>query len=119
MTLDLANYPNLAKANIPEELRKQPKESLTKIANELRRYLLDSVSQSSGHFASGLGTVELTVALHYVYNCRYYIRKMLQTFFHLFSRNSFKNNRQKSSASSQKSPPANDVSKHLCELIFI
>ena len=68
MTLDLANYPNLAKANIPEELRKQPKESLTKIANELRRYLLDSVSQSSGHFASGLGTVELTVALHYVYN---------------------------------------------------
>jgi 1-deoxy-D-xylulose-5-phosphate synthase len=68
MTLDLANYPNLAKANIPEELRKQPKESLTKIASELRRYLLDSVSQSSGHFASGLGTVELTVALHYVYN---------------------------------------------------
>jgi 1-deoxy-D-xylulose-5-phosphate synthase len=68
MTLNLADYPNLAKANIPEELRKLPKDSLTKIADELRRYLLDSVSLSSGHFASGLGTVELTVALHYVYN---------------------------------------------------
>ncbi|MFT5542400.1 MAG: 1-deoxy-D-xylulose-5-phosphate synthase [Glaciecola sp.] len=68
MTLNLADFPNLAKANIPEDLRKQPKESLIEIANELRRYLLDSVSQSSGHFASGLGTVELTVALHYVYN---------------------------------------------------
>lgn len=68
MTLNLADYPNLAKANIPEELRKLPKDALTKIADELRRYLLDSVSLSSGHFASGLGTVELTVALHYVYN---------------------------------------------------
>ncbi len=44
------------------------KESLPKLCDELRRYLLDSVSRSSGHFASGLGTVELTVALHYVYN---------------------------------------------------
>ncbi|MGU0162046.1 1-deoxy-D-xylulose-5-phosphate synthase N-terminal domain-containing protein [Escherichia coli] len=43
-------------------------ESLPKLCDELRRYLLDSVSRSSGHFASGLGTVELTVALHYVYN---------------------------------------------------
>jgi 1-deoxy-D-xylulose-5-phosphate synthase len=68
MTLNLANYPNLAKANIPEDLRKQPKDSLRNISDELRRYLLDSVSQSSGHFASGLGTVELTVALHFVYN---------------------------------------------------
>ena len=41
---------------------------LPKLCDELRRYLLDSVSRSSGHFASGLGTVELTVALHYVYN---------------------------------------------------
>jgi 1-deoxy-D-xylulose-5-phosphate synthase len=68
MTLNIADYPTLAKANIPEELRSLPKDSLTKIADELRRYLLDSVSLSSGHFASGLGTVELTVALHYVYN---------------------------------------------------
>jgi len=45
-----------------------PKESLPKLCDELRQYLLDSVSRSSGHFASGLGAVELTVALHYVYN---------------------------------------------------
>lgn len=68
MTLDIQHYPLLARANTPEEIRELPKEQLTELANELRRYLLASVSQSSGHFASGLGTVELTVALHYVYN---------------------------------------------------
>lgn len=68
MSLNLANYPTLALVHTPEELRLLPKESLPKLCDELRQYLLDSVSQSSGHFASGLGTVELTVALHYVYN---------------------------------------------------
>ena len=68
MTLDLANYPVLALADTPEALRDLPQEKLTQVADELRQYLLTSVSQSSGHFASGLGTVELTVALHYVYN---------------------------------------------------
>lgn len=68
MSLDINHYPHLAKANIPSELRQQPKSTLRLIANDLRRFLLNSVSQSSGHFASGLGTVELTVALHYVYN---------------------------------------------------
>ncbi|CAM3834057.1 1-deoxy-D-xylulose-5-phosphate synthase [Serratia silvae] len=68
MSLDIAKYPTLALAENPEELRSLPKESLPKLCDELRQYLLDSVSRSSGHFASGLGTVELTVALHYVYN---------------------------------------------------
>ncbi|MCV2883215.1 1-deoxy-D-xylulose-5-phosphate synthase [Aestuariibacter sp. AA17] len=68
MTLDLANYPVLALANTPEGLRELPQDKLKQCADELRQYLLASVSQSSGHFASGLGTVELTVALHYVYN---------------------------------------------------
>jgi 1-deoxy-D-xylulose-5-phosphate synthase len=68
MSLDLNHYPHLAKVNIPSELRKQPKAKLRATANELRQFLLNSVSKSSGHFASGLGTVELTVALHYVYN---------------------------------------------------
>ena len=68
MTLDLAHYPILAQANTPEQLRKLPQDELQQLASELRQYLLTSVSQSSGHFASGLGTVELTVALHYVYN---------------------------------------------------
>lgn len=68
MSLNIAKYPTLVLAETPEELRLLPKESLTKLCDELRQYLLDSVSRSSGHFASGLGTVELTVALHYVYN---------------------------------------------------
>lgn len=68
MTLDLANYPILALANTPDGLRDLPQDKLRQCADELRQYLLASVSQSSGHFASGLGTVELTVALHYVYN---------------------------------------------------
>ncbi|HIH7593279.1 TPA: 1-deoxy-D-xylulose-5-phosphate synthase [Yersinia enterocolitica] len=68
MSLDIAKYPTLALAENPKELRMLPKESLPKLCDELRQYLLASVSRSSGHFASGLGVVELTVALHYVYN---------------------------------------------------
>ncbi|MEW9798787.1 1-deoxy-D-xylulose-5-phosphate synthase [Alteromonas sp. CYL-A6] len=68
MSLDIQHYPTLALAQSPEQLRKLPQEKLRTLADELREYLLNCVSQSSGHFASGLGTVELTVALHYVYN---------------------------------------------------
>lgn len=68
MTLDISKYPHLALANTPDELRLLPAESLPAVCDELRTYLLNSVSRSSGHFASGLGAVELTVALHYVYN---------------------------------------------------
>ncbi|KOE82991.1 1-deoxy-D-xylulose-5-phosphate synthase [Vibrio alginolyticus] len=68
MTLDISKYPTLALANTPDELRSLPKEVLPTLCDELRTYLLNSVSQSSGHLASGLGTVELTVALHYVYH---------------------------------------------------
>ena len=68
MALELNDYPLLAKANLPEQLRQLPQEQLPALSKELRQFLLHSVSQSSGHFASGLGTVELTVALHYVYN---------------------------------------------------
>lgn len=67
MSIDIAKYPTLALAATPEELRMLPKESLPKLCDELRQFLLNSVSRSSGHFASGLGTIELTVALHYVY----------------------------------------------------
>ncbi len=68
MSFDIAKYPTLAQASTVEELRSLPKDSLPALCDELRQYLLDSVSRSSGHFASGLGVVELTVALHYVYN---------------------------------------------------
>lgn len=67
MAPDISNYPLLAKADLPEQLRQLPQEQLPRLAHELRDYLLHCVSQSSGHFASGLGAVELTVALHYVY----------------------------------------------------
>lgn len=68
MSLDLQHYPTLALAQTPEKLRQLPQDKLRELADELREYLLNCVSQTSGHFASGLGTVELTVALHYVYN---------------------------------------------------
>ena len=67
MSLDISHYPLLAQANTPDELRQLPQERLTDLCDELRQYLLRSVSRSSGHLASGLGVVELTVALHYVY----------------------------------------------------
>lgn len=68
MHIDMTDYPLLDKANLPEQLRLLPQEQLPQLSQELRQFLLKTVSQSSGHFASGLGTVELTVALHYVYN---------------------------------------------------
>lgn len=68
MPLDLKNYPLLANINYPEDLRLLKKQQLPALCDELRHFLLTSVSQSSGHLASGLGVVELTVALHYVYH---------------------------------------------------
>ncbi|KEZ22159.1 1-deoxy-D-xylulose-5-phosphate synthase [Glaesserella parasuis] len=60
-------YPLLSQIDSPDDLRLLPKDKLQPLCDELRAYLLESVSQTSGHLASGLGVVELTVALHYVY----------------------------------------------------
>ncbi|GLS82781.1 1-deoxy-D-xylulose-5-phosphate synthase [Paraferrimonas haliotis] len=68
MSQTKSDFPLLDCAHSPQELRQLSSEQLPQVADELRACLLSSVSQSSGHFASGLGTVELTVALHYVYN---------------------------------------------------
>lgn len=68
MTLASQDFPLLHKANWPADLRQLPQDELPALSDELRAFLLKTVSQSSGHFASGLGTIELTVALHYVYN---------------------------------------------------
>ncbi|MFD2164711.1 1-deoxy-D-xylulose-5-phosphate synthase [Thalassotalea euphylliae] len=68
MTINLADYPLLSTVNTPDDLRLMQQDQLSQVSEELRSYLLNSVSKSSGHFASGLGTIELTVALHYVYN---------------------------------------------------
>jgi len=56
------NYPLLSLINSPEDLRLLNKDQLPQLCQELRSYLLESVSQTSGHLASGLGTVELTGA---------------------------------------------------------
>ncbi|WWP00278.1 MAG: 1-deoxy-D-xylulose-5-phosphate synthase [Candidatus Dasytiphilus stammeri] len=70
-TFDKQKYPILAMIgtlNSVDKLRSLPQEKLPELCNELRNYLLEKVSSNSGHLASGLGVVELTVALHYVYN---------------------------------------------------
>lgn len=67
MQTDTTAFPLLTLIDSPADLRGLPKQKLQQVSNELRQYLLSSVSKSSGHLASGLGTVELTVALHYVY----------------------------------------------------
>lgn len=60
--------PLLDQISSPRDLRQLPEESLEQVANELRADLIDSVSQTGGHLGAGLGVVELTVALHYVFN---------------------------------------------------
>ncbi len=67
--MDLStDYPLLSEIDSPEDLRKLPEDQLADLNNELRDFLLNSVSQSGGHLAAGLGTIELTVALHYIFN---------------------------------------------------
>ncbi|MDY3124677.1 MAG: 1-deoxy-D-xylulose-5-phosphate synthase [[Actinobacillus] rossii] len=63
----MTKYPLLSQIDSPDDLRVLNKEQLPQVCDELRAYLLETVSRSSGHLASGLGCVELTVALHYVY----------------------------------------------------
>ena len=60
-------YNLLETINSPADLRKLPRSQLKALAGELRAYLLDTVSKTGGHLSSNLGTVELTVALHYVF----------------------------------------------------
>ena len=64
-------YSLLQTIHSPADVRHLPREQLGDLATELRAYLLESVSQTGGHLSSNLGTVELTVALHYVFNTPY------------------------------------------------
>ena len=68
MSVDLDNYPLLAPIASPADLRRLAVGKLPALARELREFLIHSVSTRGGHFAAGLGTVELTIALHYVFN---------------------------------------------------
>lgn len=66
--LNRPNTPLLDSVPYPSDLRKLPLSSLPRLADELRAYLLWCTSQTGGHFGAGLGVVELTIALHYVYD---------------------------------------------------
>jgi len=62
------NTPLLDNIDSPADLRKLPESKLDQVADEIREFLLYSVSRSGGHFAASLGATELTIALHYLYN---------------------------------------------------
>jgi len=61
-------YPLLSAIDLPVDLRRLERNALSAVAAELRDYLIESVSGCGGHFSAGLGAVELTIALHYVFN---------------------------------------------------
>ncbi len=64
-------YPLLSKIKYPSDYKNFTEEELVRLANELRQFIIESVSQTPGHFGGSLGVVELTVALHYVFNTPY------------------------------------------------
>ncbi len=66
--MNILTYKHLDKINFPKDLRKLKKEDLKDVCNELREFIINSISENGGHFGASLGVVELTVALHYVYN---------------------------------------------------
>ncbi|MCB1849706.1 MAG: 1-deoxy-D-xylulose-5-phosphate synthase [Gammaproteobacteria bacterium] len=67
----MRRHPLLETVNSPQELKRLPAEELPLLATELREYLIETVSQTGGHLAAGLGVIELTIALHYVFNTPY------------------------------------------------
>ena len=66
-----SNFPLLSQIDSPVDLRALPVESLPQVCSELRRFLIESLSVNPGHFASSMGAVDFTVALHYVFNPPY------------------------------------------------
>ena len=66
--IDSTRYPRLARIDSPADLRRFGEDELRPIADELRAYLIESVGKSGGHFAAGLGVVELTTVLHWIYD---------------------------------------------------
>ncbi|WP_461061972.1 1-deoxy-D-xylulose-5-phosphate synthase [Silanimonas algicola] len=66
--MDPQRYPRLSRITLPADLRQFPESELPAVADELRAYLIESVGQSGGHFGAGLGVIELTVALHWLYD---------------------------------------------------
>src|SRR5688500_18381142 len=69
--MEITTGPLLQQVNSPADLKKLDRDQLQLLADQLRQYIIDVVSVHGGHFAASLGVVELTVALHYVYNTPY------------------------------------------------
>ena len=69
--MDITPGPLLTTINSPADLKQLTREQLHQLCDELRQYIIDVVSVHGGHFAASLGVVELTVALHYIYNTPY------------------------------------------------
>jgi 1-deoxy-D-xylulose-5-phosphate synthase len=69
--MEITAGPLLQTVNSPADLKKLSREQLQQLSDELRQYIIDTVSVHGGHFAASLGVVELTVALHYVFNTPY------------------------------------------------
>lgn len=67
----IEKYPLLCHIDSPKDLRKLPIGELPEVCSELRKFIINSLSKNPGHFASSMGTVEITVALHYVFNTPY------------------------------------------------
>ena len=62
------NYKYLHKINFPADIKKLKQSELRILADEVREEMIDAVSETGGHLGAGLGVVELTVALHYIFN---------------------------------------------------
>jgi 1-deoxy-D-xylulose-5-phosphate synthase len=71
MTGPRASYPLLERIVLPKDLRGMSEDQLQQVCRELREFIIDVVSMKGGHFGASLGVVELTVALHYVFNTPY------------------------------------------------
>jgi 1-deoxy-D-xylulose-5-phosphate synthase len=69
--MEICPGPLLNQINSPDDLKKLSRDDLFQVCDELRQYIIDVVSVYGGHFGASLGVVELTVALHYIYNTPY------------------------------------------------
>jgi 1-deoxy-D-xylulose-5-phosphate synthase len=68
---DAVKYPVLSKVNYPADIKQMDVTELKGLCKDIREYLVDTISEIGGHFGGGLGTVELTVAIHKVFNTPY------------------------------------------------
>jgi 1-deoxy-D-xylulose-5-phosphate synthase len=69
--MDQEKYPVLSSVNTPEDIRQFDSNKLKQLCTDIREYMIDVISETGGHFGGGLGTVELTVAIHRVFNTPY------------------------------------------------